>query len=179
MKILLFAAVTFLFASSSIAQSESDSTLNWPDTTDWVEVRVHQPVVNLKFKLPDGMKYYAHTKGITLFINDNLSYSIVRDENESDFSMTASKERLQSSEFRENLVWKIDEENMAYYVGDDTSAPAGYTATHSGYAKKTVAGRFFHIKIDSITLSEGVVYSLSEEETLTLLTIFNSMYFSM
>ena len=66
--------VMTLFLTVPFCQAQNDSlTLNWPDTSNWITIEADDISFGIKIKLPPSMKYYAHSEGITLFINDDVS----------------------------------------------------------------------------------------------------------
>ncbi|NRA11049.1 MAG: hypothetical protein HRT57_03730 [Crocinitomicaceae bacterium] len=167
-------SITLLFSAQCL-NAQPDSTLNWPDTSNWVTIKEHVILIGLEMKLPPNMKYYAHSEGITLFINDDVSYSINEEAEYNDFDMAETRNWLDSSEYRADLVWLIDEDNIAYYTGQDLSATSSNKTTHSCYGELMVAGRRYTMSIDGITFWDGNSYHLSQEECLTFITILKSM----
>ncbi len=156
------------------AKTEEES-VQLLDTTGWTTHSLDQVKEGLTFKLPDSLKIYSHSEGVTIFIEGDIVIHSFQLENEyQNLDMAEQRKMLEDSDDRKDLKWLIDEENMAYYTGLDLSVKEGFQTTHSGYAKKKIGDLSFYTNIDGITLSDGI-HQMNQKTLLMLLTSFNTI----
>lgn len=174
------------FLSSLFSKSKTENNtkkhndgLDCPDTSNWITIEVDDLMRGLRLQIPPKMEYYISSEGgmITLKLHENASATINREGGYNDFDIAEQREWVMDPDNREDLVWVIDEGNLAYFTCTDISANTANQFSHNCFAETHLRGMRFFMSVDGISFDmDNKAYNLSQRECLTFLSIFKSMH---
>ncbi|PKV52416.1 hypothetical protein ATE84_4531 [Aquimarina sp. MAR_2010_214] len=159
--------------------SDLQDSLPWPDTSKWKAHVFKMSGHSFSIKLPGHIKLTTIENDIVVILprrnTKKIDYRISLGKWE-DLDMKEERSWLEGSSNRKDLVWLIDEENIAYYTGIDLTIAKPHQTTHSFYCKKRVGAFTFFMNIDGIRVyTIRDMYSLTQEGCLLFISAFKTI----
>jgi hypothetical protein len=158
-------------------RSAGRDTLNWPDTTDWITHDISKIATGLTIKAPASAIVSHFERSINVEFQNKRIY-IEAGEESYESEMNSDLNFWKNIADRKDMIWIINEVDMAYYTGIDLSvggAERKEYVTHSFIGKRKINNTFFYIMFDGITVDGDDVQCASDEDCLTAIMIFESL----
>ena len=162
-------------------RSESRDTLTWPDTTDWVTHDLSKIAAGLTIKAP-ASAIVSHYESSINVEYQNKSMYIEAGDDSYESEMNSDLNFWKNIADRKDMVWILNEIDMAYYTGIDLSVgqvsgngEKTEYVTHSFVGKRKVNGTFFYVMFDGTTVDGTDIQCVSNEDCLAAIMIFESL----